>query len=245
VSSADEWRSVLEPMVVRYRSWTKRRFFRGDAAFTLPDLYDYLEAEGCKYAIRLKTNAVLEGHIAHLLKRPAGRPRKHVQRFHASFSDQAGSWRCSRRVVAKVERHPGELFPRFGFVLINLTRPAARVVAFCNHRGTAEQWIKDGKNAMNWTRLFCRSMKANAVQLQLHALAYNLSNCLRMLALPGEMESWSLTTIREKLVKIGAKAVAHARYAVFQMAEVAVPRALFRRILGMIDDLRSRETAPC
>ncbi len=85
VHSADGWRSVLEPVVARYRERTKRRFFRGDAAFALPDLYDYLETEGYKYTIRLKANAVLQGHIAHLLKRPVGRPPMHVQRFHASF----------------------------------------------------------------------------------------------------------------------------------------------------------------
>ena len=95
------------------------------------------------------------------------------------------------------------------------------------------------------TRLSCGTMKANAVRLQLHALAYNLSNFLGTLALPDEMESWSLTTILEKVVKIGAKVIAHARYAVFQMAEVAVPRDLFRRILDMIDDLRRREPTPC
>ena len=122
---------------------------------------------------------------------------------------------------------------------------AIRAAAFYNQRGTAEQWIKEGKNAVKWTRLSCRTMKANAVRLQLHALAYNLSNFLRTLALPDEMESWSLTTIREKVVKIGAKVIGHARYAVFQMAEVAVPRDLFRRILDMIDDLRPREPAPC
>jgi hypothetical protein len=76
-------------------------------------------------------------------------------------------------------------------------------------------------------------------------VGYNLSNFLRTLALPEEMENWSLTTIREKVVKIGAKVVTHARYATFQMAEVAVPRDLFRRILDMIDDLRPREPVPC
>jgi hypothetical protein len=85
VHSADDLRSVLEPVVARYRENTKRRFFRGDAAFALPDLYDYLETEGYKYTIRLKANAVLQGHIAHLLKRPVGRPPMHVQRFQASF----------------------------------------------------------------------------------------------------------------------------------------------------------------
>ena len=84
-------------------------------------------------------------------------------------------------------------------------------------------------------------MVANAVRLQLHALAYNLANFMRTLALPGEMESWSLTTIREKLLKIGAKVVTRARYAVFQMAEVAVPRALFACVLALIDNLRPPE----
>ena len=82
---------------------------------------------------------------------------------------------------------------------------------------TAEQWINEGKNAVKWTRLSCRSMAANGVRLRLHALAYNLSNFMRTLALPGEVESWSLTTIRKKQVKIGARVAAHARYAVFQM----------------------------
>jgi hypothetical protein len=121
------------------------------------------------------------------------------------------------------------------------------VVAFYNQRGTAEQWIREGKNAAKWTRLSCRSMQANAVRLQLHALAYNLANffrtLVRTLVLPDEIERWSLTTLREKVVKIGAKVIAHARYTVFQMAEVAVPRDLFRRILEMIDGLRPRPVA--
>ena len=88
-------------------------------------------------------------------------------------------------------------------------------------------------------------MTANAVRLQLHALAYNLANFLRTLALPDEVERWSVSTLREKVVKIGAKVIAHARSTVFQMAEVAVPRALFGRILEMIEDLRPRRLARC
>jgi len=80
----------------------------------------------------------------------------------------------------------------------------------------------------------------NAVRLQLHVLAYNLANFMRTLALPKEVEHWSLTTLREKLVKIGAKVVRHGRYVTFQLAEVAVPRELFRKILSLIDDLRRR-----
>jgi hypothetical protein len=124
----------------------------------------------------------------------------------------------------------------------NLSRSAERMVAFYNGRGTAEQWIKEGKNAVKWTRLSCRSMVANAVRLQLHALAYNLANFLRTLALPQITERWSLTALREKLVKVGAKVITHARYTAFQMAEVAVPQHLFRRIL---DGLRPCSVARC
>jgi DDE family transposase len=73
-------------------------------------------------------------------------------------------------VIAKVEWHPGELYPRVGFIVTNLSRPVDRVVAFYNKRDTCEQWIKEGKGAIKWTRLSCRTFAANAVRLQLHAL---------------------------------------------------------------------------
>jgi hypothetical protein len=117
-----------------------------------------------------------------LLKRPVARPPNEVRRFHANFTYRAGSWTKPRRVIAKVEWHPGELYPRVGFIVTNLSRPAERVVAFYNKRGTCEQWIKEGKGAIKWTRLSCRTFAANAVRLQLHALAYNLGNFLRTLA---------------------------------------------------------------
>ena len=245
VHSAEGWRDVLEPVVARYRDMMKRRYFRADAAFASPEVYKFLEAEGYGYAIRLPANAVLQRRIAHLLTRPVGRPPHEVRRFYASFRYQAQTWSRSRRVVVKVEWHPGELYPRVGFLVTNLSRPPERVVAFYNGRGTAEQWIREGKNAVRWTRLSCRLMQANAVRLQLHALAYNLANFFRTLVLPDEVERWSLTTLREKVVKIGAKIIAHARYTVFQMAEVAVARDLFRRILTMVENLRPRQVERC
>src|ERR671928_2087316 len=238
VHSADGWREVLEPVVARYRHGMKRRYFRGDAAFATPEIYEFLEAEGYKYAIRLPANAVLQESIAWLLRRPVGRPPHEVRRYHASFSYRAGSWTKPRRVVAKVEWHPGELHPRVGFIVTNMTRPAERVVAFYNQRGSAERWIKEGKNAVTWTRLSCRRFAANAVRLQLHALAYNLGNVLRTLALPDAVKQWSMATLRERLGKIGARIVRHARSVTFQMAEVAVSRRLFRQILAAIAALR-------
>jgi hypothetical protein len=238
VHSAEGWREVLLPVITRYRGRGFVLYFRGDAAFAKPELYELLELEGIGYAIRLPANPVLQERIAHLLTRPVGRPPKKPQVFFASFSYQAQSWTKPRRVVAKVEWHHGELYPRIGFVVTNLTRPAERVSKFYNGRGTAEQWIKEGKQALRWTRLSCRAFRDNAVRLQLFALAYNLANFLRSLALPDQIAQWSLTTLQEKLVKIGARTVRHGRYLVFQLAEVAVPRALFAAILRRIGRLR-------
>lgn len=141
--------------------------------------------------------------------------------------------------MAKVEWHPGELYPRVGFIVSNLARSPEGIVAFYNQRGTCEQWIKEGKNAIKWTRLSCRTFAANAVRLQLHALAYNLGNFMRTLAMPKTAEPWSLTSLREKLIKIGAKVVSHGRYVTFQMAEIAAPRQMFADILSLVASLRA------
>src|SRR6516225_320083 len=232
--SAKYWRRVLLPVIERYRGLDVPKFFRGDAAFAGPKLLRLLEREGFRYAIRIKSNAVLERKIAGWLKRPVGRPSRKPKVFFYNLRYRAGSWECVRRVVVKIAWHAGELFPRVGFIVTNLKWRAKKVVRFYNRRGTAEQWIKEGKTAVQWTKLSCRRFKDNAARLQLFALAYNLANSLRQLALPRPIKGWTLTTLREKLVKIGAKVVAHAKYVTFQLAEVAVPRMLFARILERI-----------
>ena len=236
-ASAKYWRRVLLPVIERYRQYDIPKFFRGDAAFAIPELYAFLEAEQFFYTIRLKANAVLEREIEHLLTRPVGRPPHQPQVFYHSFQYQAKSWEQLRRVVAKVEWHRGELFPRVGFIVTNLSLRSKNVVKFYNGRGTAEQWIKEGKNAVKWTKLSCRKFKDNQTRLQLFALAYNLGNFLRRLALPKAVRHWSLTTLREKLIKIGAKVTRHSKYTTFQLAEVAVTRNLFAAILDRITQL--------
>jgi hypothetical protein len=233
-ASAKFWRRVLLPVIERYRHLSIPKFFRGDAAFANPALYRVLEEEGYRYAIRIAANAVLERAIERLLTRPVGRPSHKPKVFYHSFPYQAKSWPQSRRVVAKVEWHRGELFPRVGFIVTNLNQRSKNVVKFYNGRGTAEQWIKEGKNAVKWTKLSCRTFKDNQTRLQLFALAYNLGNFLRRLALPKPIRHWSLTTLREKLIKIGAKVTRHSKYVTFQLAEVAVTRNLFAAILDRI-----------
>ena len=151
--------------------------------------------------MRLPANEILQGNIRHLLKRPVGRPpKKPVVRYH-DFVYQAQSWDIPRRVVAKVEWRQGELFPRVGFVVTNLNLPPAGVTHYYNGRGTAEQWIKEGKYVLNWTRLSCHRFVANQVRLWLFVLAYNLGNFMRRLTLPESVKHWSLRSVQTKLIK--------------------------------------------
>lgn len=135
--SAKFWRRVLLPVIERYRRYDIPKFFRGDAAFADPKLMTLLENKSYRYAIRIKANAVLERQIEHLLRRPAGRPPRKPNTFYHSFQYQAKFWHHPRRVVAKVEWHRGELFPRVGFIVTNLSWRSKRVVRFYNGRGTA------------------------------------------------------------------------------------------------------------
>jgi len=238
VHSADGWEEFIEPIVQRYLNMEVRLLFRADAAFAKPELYEYMEARRIGYAIRLPTNEVLQREIAHLLVRPTEwTSQKPIVSYH-DFAYQAQSWNVPRRVVAKGEWHQGELFPRVGFIVTNLNYPVKGIVNFYNGRATAEQWIKEGKYALNWTRLSCHKFVANQVRLSLFILAYNLGNFFRRLALPEEIKRWSLTSVQTRLIKIGGRLVRHARRLVFQLAEVMVSRDIFDEMLEKIGRLR-------
>ncbi len=128
-------------------------------------------------------------------------------------------------MIAKVEHHLGELFPRAGFIVTTLTGTNQAVVRFYNQRGTVEQWIKEGKEATHWTRLSCHRFRANEVRLLLGVIAYNLGNLLRRLVLPVAIQSWSLTSPQQRLFKTGGRLIRHARYFVLQLAESYLTRS--------------------
>ena len=211
------------------REWIGRAEvgFRADAAFAKPEIYEALEERGVTDAIRLPANNSLERDIAELLTRPVGRPSQKPVVWYKSFLSQAASWDKARRVVAKVEPHQGELFPRVGFIVTSLSLPSRAVVRFYNRRGTAEQWIKAGKQATHWTRLSCHRFRANDVRLHLSVLAYNLGNLWRRLVLPKRIDHWSLTSVQQRLVKTGGRLVKHARYYWLVLAEGYLTRRLF------------------
>ena len=208
--------------------------FRADAAFAKPEVYEALEERGVKYAIRLPANENLERDVAELLPRPVGRPSVKPLVEYKGFLYQAASWSKARMVVAKVEHHLGELFPRVGFIVTNMTLPSRAVVRFYNKRGTAEQWIKEGKLAVSWTRLSCHRFRGNEVRLWLSVIAYNLGNLWRRLALPRRIRNWSLISLQQRLVKTGGRLVKHARYYWLLLAEGHLNRRLFGSMLRMI-----------
>jgi hypothetical protein len=238
VHSAEGWKEFIEPIVDRYLKEAVRLLLRADAAFAKPEVYGYLEFRHIGYAIRLPANQVLQEHIAHLLERPTERCSRQPIVWYHDFAYQAQSWDVPRRVVAKVEWHQGELFPRVGFIVTHLSYPPKGIVRFYNSRGTAEQWIKEGKYALNWTRLSCHKFVANQVRLWLFILAYNLGNFVRRLALPEAIKDWSLRSVQTRLIKIGGRLVRHARRLVFQIAEVFVSRDVFDGMLERIGRLR-------
>jgi hypothetical protein len=102
--------------------------FRADAASAKPEIYEALESRGVKYAIRIPANENLERDVVELLLRPVGRPSHKPIVWYKSFLYKAASWTAARRVVAKVEHHAGELFPRIGFVVTNLETPSGGAV---------------------------------------------------------------------------------------------------------------------
>jgi Transposase DDE domain group 1 len=171
---------------------------------------------------------------AELLPRPAGRPSQKPLVEYKGFLYQAASWKTARRVVAKVEHHAVELFPRVGFIVTNLEIPSRAVLRFYNKRATVEQWIKEGKQAVKMTRLSCHRFRSNQVRLALSLPAYNLGNLWRRLALPKRIENWSLTSLQQRLVKTGGRLVKHARYYWLLLAEGHLNRRRFGVMLRSI-----------
>jgi len=183
---------------------------------------------------------VLYETIGYQLTRPVVRPPKKTSAWLTSFDYQTGTWSEVKWVVAKVEWQLGEWYPRVGFIVTNLQIGLEVVVEFYNQRGTTGQWSKQGKYVLKWTWLSCHRVEDNQVRLQLFSLAYNWANFLPRLALPNGVQHWPLTTLRERLIKVGAKIVRHAWNVTFQMVEVAILGKLYGVLLRGIVRLKMK-----
>lgn len=193
----------------------------------MPEIYEALEARGVKYVIRIAADENLHREIEKLLTRPVGRPSQKPMVEYKRFLCQAAGWKAARRVVAKVEFHFGELFPRVGFLVTNLEVDSRALVRFCNQRGTAEQWIKEGKQGVKkMTRLSCHRFRSNEVRLGLSLIAYNLGNLWRRLALAKSVDHSFLTNSQQRLMKNGGRLVKHACYYSLLLAKSHLTRCL-------------------
>jgi hypothetical protein len=212
VHSADGVLDLLGPIVKRYRSRFILFWLRGDAAFADPEVYEYCEGERVTYFIRLPANAVLNRLIDPYLTRPVGRPPKSgIQIRLVDLRYRAQTWDKERRVVAKIEWHVGELFPRIGFIVTNSRLPAGKVVKVYNGRGDVENRIKEGKNTLRWDKTSCRRFAANQARLLMGVLAYKLLHMLRQSYLLGEEVKRSMEWLIKRLIKVGAKVAYHGR----------------------------------
>ena len=212
VHSGDGALEFIKPIVERYRPWFQLFWLRGDAAFANPETYDYCEEERITYCIRLPSNANLMRLLGPHLNRPVGRPPKSgIQVKIVDLHYQAKSWSRARRVVAKIEWHRGELFPRIGFVVTNSRLPAGKVVKVYNGRAEIENRIKEGKNTLRWDKTSCQKFEANQARLQMGVLAYNLFHMIRQFYVWGEDVRRSIDWLIKRLIKVGARVSYHAR----------------------------------
>jgi hypothetical protein len=233
VHSADGVLDLLDPIVRRYRSRFILFWLRGDAAFAAPEIYEYCEGERVTYFIRLPANAVLNRLIDPHLTRPVGRPPKSgIQIRLVDFRYQAQTWDRERRVVAKIEWHEGELFPRIGFIVTNSKLPAGKVVKVYNGRGDVENRIKEGKNTLRWDKTSCHHFAANQARLLMGVLAYNLLHMLRQFYLMGEEVKRSMEWLIKRLIKVGAKVAYHGRMWQVHVASAFPLTRYYRAVFG-------------
>lgn len=212
VHSADGTLPFITPLVERYRPWFKLFWLRSDAAFANPGTYEYCEENRMTFFIRLPSNKNLDRLVAPHLGRPVGRPpQSGIQVKIVDLHYQAKSWSRPRRVVAKIEWHRGELFPRIGFVISNSRLPAGKVIKVYNGRAEIENRIKEGKNTLRWDKTSCQRFEANQARLQMGVLAYNLLHMIRQFYVWGEEVKRSMEWLIKRLIKVGARISYHAR----------------------------------
>lgn len=216
-------------------------YLRGDSGFASPELYEVLEDKNCKYAIRLKENAKLR-ELAEEEDQALYRATKYNQVDYAveygEFLYQAGSWSHPRRVVFKIEKPYGQMVHLYTFIVTTMEMAPYQVIRFYCGRGKMENYIKEGKSGFDFASVSSSPKVVNANRLMVHALAYNLFNWFRRVALAANMRKQQIDTIRLKLMKIAARVVRSARYKYFKLCSSCPYQKEFYETLDNIHKLR-------
>lgn len=216
-------------------------YLRGDSGFASPALYEACEENDCKYAIRLKDNATLRRLAAdadEALSRATRDNQVDYAVEYGEFMYQAGSWSHPRRVVFKVEKPTNQFIHMFTFIVTTMESEPYQVIRFYCGRGKMENFIKEGKSGFGFSSVSSHSKVVNANRLRVHALAYNLFNWFRRLALSANMRKQTIDTIRLKMLKVAAKIVHSARYTVFKLCSSCPYKQEYYDTLENIRNLR-------
>ena len=215
-------------------------YLRGDSGFAAPELYETLEDNDCKYAIRLKLNKTLIALASDedtALYRATKENAVDYAVEYGEFMYQAGSWSHPRRVVFKIEKPYGQMVHMFTFVVTTMEMEPYQVIQFYCGRGKMENFIKESKSGFDFSAVSSHSRVVNANRLRVHALAYNLFNWFRRLALASSMRKMRIDAIRLKLLKVAAKVVRSARYITFKLCSSCVYKREFNETLQNIGRL--------
>ena len=216
-------------------------YLRGDSGFASPALYEACEENDCKYAIRLKDNATLRKLAAdedEALSRATKDNQVDYAVEYGEFLYQAGSWSHPRRVVFKVEKPANQFVHLFTFVVTTMEMEPWQVIRFYCGRGKMENFIKEGKSGFDFSSVSSHSKIVNANRLRVHAMAYNLFNWFRRLALAANMRKQTVDTIRLKMLKVAAKAVHSARYTIFKLCSSCPYKKEYYQTLANIRGLK-------
>ena len=193
---------------------------RGDSGFATPELYRQCEENGTRYVIRLKENPTLHDKASYLVDELDEITKNNKVDYavvYGEFYYQAQSWDYPRRVVCKLEKPENQMVYMYTFIVTNMDSSPEYLIKFYCKRGLMENFIKESKSGFDFASVSSHSMIVNANRLQVHALAYNIFNWFRRLALSAKMRKQRIDTVRLKLLKIAAKVIHSARYITFKL----------------------------
>ena len=234
--------AFMLPLLEEYqRDYPKTALFaRGDSGFATDELYSLFETNGTSYIIRLKENPVLRRLAEALDSELYDLTQEDAVSYavvYGEFLYKASSWDYPRRVVCKVEKPYGQMLHMHTFVVTNMDSSPEDLIRFYCKRGQMENFIKECKSGFDMSYVSSSSMIVNANRVQIHALAYNLFNWFRRLALPEPMRKDRIDTVRLKLLKLAARIVSSARYVYFKLCSHCPYQTQFYETLSNIGKL--------
>lgn len=233
----------LQPVLDEYLNDypTISLLLRGDSGFATPELYKQCEENGTGYVIRLKENKTLRSKATDLVDKLDEITQKNKVDYavvYGEFMYQAGSWPYERRVVCKVEKPENQMVYLYTFIVTNMDSSPEYLIKFYCKRGLMENFIKESKSGFDFASVSSHTRIVNAGRLQVHALAYNIFNWFRRLALSAKMRKQRIDTIRLKLLKIAAKVIHSARYITFKLCSSCPYQNEFYETLSNISMLQ-------